>query len=166
MSQPIGLHTSLDVPAGLARTELMNIMNAIHNHEAPYEDAVLKVGLHDLRLPLPGDVGIPIDAEVQGRPFQYQCGIKIAAHGGAELFPKFAGSVNISALGSSASEIWLQGDYEVPLGAIGAMLDATLFYGTAKRSLTAFLDMLANTITANVKREQEREVSRLTRGRV
>jgi hypothetical protein len=162
MSQPIEIHTSIEIPAALARTELLRIMSAIHGHQAPYEDAVLRVGLHDLRMPLPGDVSIPIEAEVQSRPLQYECGIKIAAGGSAEFFPKFSGTITISALGSGVSEMWLQGDYVVPLGALGEAIDATLLNGTAKRSLAAFLDMLADTLTANVKSEQESEVRRGT----
>jgi hypothetical protein len=160
MSQKIELHTSLDLPATLARTELFRVMNAIHDHEPPYQDAALHVGLHDLRLPVPGDVGVPIETEVRGLPFQYECTLKIAASGaGAEFFPKFSGNINVSALGSGACELWLQGEYDVPLGGVGAAIDATLFAGAAKRSLTAFLDYLAQTLTENVKRQQEADVS-------
>jgi hypothetical protein len=159
MSQKIELHTSLDIPASLARNELFRVMNAIHDHEAPYRDAALHVGLHDLRLPVPGQLGVPIEAEVHGRPFQYECTLKIAASGGAELFPKFSGNLNISALGSGASELWLQGQYDVPLGGVGAAIDATLFNGAAKRSLTEFLDFLARTLTDNVQRRQQADVS-------
>jgi len=160
MSHSIELHTSLDIPAALARKELLRIMTAIHEHEAPYEEATLRVGLHDMRLPVPGEIGVPIDAEVQSRPFQYECGIKIGASGGRNFFPKFAGTASISALGSSACELWLQGHYEVPLGGIGDAIDATLLNGAAKRSLTAFLEFLAKTIVENVKREQESDVNR------
>ena len=53
MSQRIELYTSLDLPASLVRNELFRIMKAIHDHETPYQDAALRVGLHDLRLPVP-----------------------------------------------------------------------------------------------------------------
>jgi hypothetical protein len=162
MSQKIELHTSLDLPASLARNELFRVMNAIHDHEPPYEDAALHVGLHDLRLPVPGEVGIPIEAEVLGRPFQYECTLKIAASGGAEFFPKFSGNLSVSALGSGACELWLQGNYDVPLGSVGAAIDATLLNGAAKRSLSAFLDFLAQTLTVNVRQQQQADVSSRT----
>ncbi len=97
---------------------------------------------------------------MQGRPFQYECTLKIEAANGQNLFPKFAGNVNVSALGESASELWLQGRYEVPLGGIGAAIDATLMNGVAERSLSAFLDVLSGAIVDNVKRNQEHDVSR------
>ena len=68
--------------------------------------------------------------------------------------------MTVSALGDAASELWLQGEYEVPLGGIGAAIDATLMNGAAKRSLTAFLEVLSNAIVQNVKRDQEHDVSR------
>jgi hypothetical protein len=160
MSRSIELHTSLDIPAGLARNELLRIMSAIHDRKPPYEDAALHVGLHNLRLPVPGEITVPIDASVQGRPFQYACTLKIEAANGQHLFPKFAGNVNISALGEGASELWLQGQYEVPFGGIGAAIDATVLNGAAQRSLSAFLDVLSNAIVNNVKRDQELEANR------
>jgi hypothetical protein len=160
MSRTIELHTSLDVPAALARKELLHIMSAMHDRKPPYEDAALHVGLHDLRLPVPGEIAVPIEASVQGRPFQYACTLKIEAANGQHLFPKFVGNVNVSALGESASELWLQGRYEVPLGGIGAAIDATLLNGAAERSLSAFLDMLSNAIVDTVKGEQEHDAKR------
>jgi hypothetical protein len=160
MSRSVELHTSLDIPAGLARNELLRIMNAIHARKPPYENAALHIGLHDLRLPVPGEIAVPIEASVQGRPFQYECTLKIEAANGQHLFPKFAGNVNVSALGEGASELWLQGRYEVPLGGIGAAIDATILNGTAERSLSAFLDVLSKAIVTNVKRDQENAVNR------
>ena len=160
MSRTIELHTSLDIPAGLARNELLQIMKAIHDRRPPYEDAALHVGLHDLRLPMPGEIAVPIEASVQGRPFQYECTLKIEAANGQKLFPKFEGNVNVSALGDSASELWLQGAYDVPFGGIGAAIDATVMNGAAERSLEAFLTMLSDAIVHNVKRDQERSVTR------
>jgi hypothetical protein len=160
MSRPIELHASLDVPAELARDELARIMKAIHDRTPPYDGAALRVGLHDLRLPVAGDVGVPIEADVTERPMQYVCTLKIAASGGAEFFPKFSGSISVSPLGSGASELWLQGEYDVPLGGIGAAIDATLLSGAARRSLAGFLDLLARDIVENVRKAQEGEINR------
>jgi hypothetical protein len=156
----IELHTSLDIPAGLARNEMLRIMSEIHDHKPPYADVALRIGLHDLHLPIPGQISVPIEASVHGQPFQYECALKIEGTNGQHLFPKFAGSVTVSALGDAACELWLQGEYEVPLGGIGAAIDATLMNGAAKRSLTAFLEVLSNAIVQNVKRDQEHDVSR------
>ncbi len=160
MSRTIDLHTSLDIPARLARNELLRIMRAVHERKPPYEDAALHVGLHDLRLPVPGEIAVPIEASAQGLPLQYACTLKIEAADGRHLFPKFAGNVNVSSLGESASELWLQGQYDVPLGGIGAAIDATLMNGVAERTLSTFLDALSNAIVHNVKRDQEHDANR------
>jgi hypothetical protein len=164
MSRTIELHTSLDIPAGLARNELLRIMKAIHDRKPPHEDAALHVGLHDLRLPVPGEIAVPIETSVQERPFQYECTLKIEAANGQHLFPKFVGNVNVSPLGESGSELWLQGQYDVPFGGLGAAIDVTLMRGAAERSLRAFLDMLSSALVANVKRDQEKDVSRRRAG--
>ena len=52
----IELHTSLDIPAGLARNEMLRIMSEIHDHKPPYADVALRIGLHDLHLPIPGQI--------------------------------------------------------------------------------------------------------------
>lgn len=160
MSQQIELHAALDVPAGLAREELARIMQAIHERKPPYEDAALHVGLRDLRLPVSGEIGVPITTGVVDRPLQYTCTLKIAATEGTELFPTFDGTISVSPVGSSASELWLQGRYEVPFGAVGAVIDATLFKGTAKRSLSSLLEFLAKAIGENVKRDQANQITR------
>jgi hypothetical protein len=160
VSQPIELHAALDVPAGLAREELARIMTAIHERKPPFEDAALHVGLRDLRLPVPGDVAVPITTGLVDRPLQYTCTLKIAASDGAELFPTFDGTLSVSPLGTAACELWMQGRYDVPFGAIGAAIDATLFKGTAKRSLSGLLEFLAKTVSENVKRDQANQVTR------
>ena len=91
---------------------------------------------------------------------QYTCTLKIAATDGAELFPTFDGTISVSPVGTAACELWLQGRYDVPLGAIGAAIDATLFKGAAKRSLNSQLEFLAKTIGENVKRAQANDVTR------
>jgi hypothetical protein len=160
VSQQIELHAALDVPAGLAREELARIMQAIHERKPPYEDAALHVGLRDLRLPVSGEIGVPITTGVVDRPMQYTCTLKIAATDGAELFPTFDGTISVSPVGTAACELWLQGRYDVPFGAIGAAIDATLLKGAAKRSLTSLLEFLAKTIGENVKRAQANDVTR------
>ena len=159
MSRQVELHTSIDVPARLAREQLLHIMTAIHEGQAPYDGAALRVGLHSLRLPLPGDITVPIEAAVVERPIQYTCSVEIRATSGEKFFPAFKGEINVSALGS-ASELWLRGQYEVPLHGLGAAIDSTIFKGAAKDSLTAFLEFLGRTITDNVKRDQKAELNR------
>jgi hypothetical protein len=158
VSRSVELRSALDVPAVLARDELARIMRAIAEHLPPYEDATLHVGLQDLRLPFLGDISVPIEADVDSQPLRYACKLKIAAGSGATLFPAFSGAINVSPVGSAASELWLQGQYDVPLGALGAAVDATLLRGVAERSLGKFLDFLAKTIVANVGAAQKIDI--------
>jgi hypothetical protein len=160
VSQQIELHAPLDVPAGLAREELAHIMQAMHERKPPYEDAALHVGLRDLRLPVSGQVGVSITTDMVERPLQYTCTLKIAASDGAELFPTFDGTIAVSPVGTSACELWMQGRYDVPFGALGAAIDATLFKGTAKRSLSSLLEFLAKSVSENVKRDQANQITR------
>ncbi|HTA38601.1 MAG TPA: hypothetical protein VK760_05975, partial [Candidatus Acidoferrales bacterium] len=84
----------------------------------------------------------------------------IAASDGAKFFPTFEGTLAVSPVGTSACELWLQGRYDVPFGALGAAIDATVFKGTAKRSLTNLVELLAKTVVENVKRDQANQVAR------
>jgi hypothetical protein len=151
-------HASLDVPAVLARKELMRVMQAIQAHEAPYADLALHVGLHDFHLPIPGQISIPVETEIHEGPVQYTCAIKIAASGAAELFPKFSGTLDVTGLGESASELRVRGEYEVPFGGLGSAVDSALLSGAAQRALEGLLNLIADAVNDGVKRKQEDEI--------
>jgi hypothetical protein len=158
MNQQIERHASLDVPAVLARKELARVMRAIQAHEPPYANLALHVGLHDFHLPIPGQISIPVETEIHEGPLQYTCAIRLAASGATKLFPKFSGTLDVSGLGDSASELRIRGEYEVPLGGLGAAVDSTLLNGSAQRALDGLLNLLADAVNDGVKRNQKAEI--------
>ncbi|MHB8147992.1 MAG: hypothetical protein ACYDGM_12130, partial [Vulcanimicrobiaceae bacterium] len=78
------------------------------------------------------------------------------------LFPKFVGTLTVMPA-ETETELWLQGRYDLPLGPLGAAVDATVLRGAAKNSLCRFLQWLADEIKTDV-RESERRYELETRG--
>jgi hypothetical protein len=78
-------------------------------------------------------------------------------------FPTFSGEIGANEREPATTVLTLQGAYDVPLGPIGAALDASAFHGAAERSLTALLELIAAAAHKRFGEDAERE-RRQTRG--
>ncbi|HET9029895.1 MAG TPA: hypothetical protein VFN49_06930 [Candidatus Aquilonibacter sp.] len=151
---PIELYVTLDLPPLTVRDAVMHVMQAIGERKGRYRDLSLWV---DSRTPGAGSLNVPIDARVVTRPGRWECGVRIEAAHSEKFFPAFEGTVSVTPDGGHQSELWLQGQYVPPGGALGKGLDATVLRGVAERSLREFLKWLSEEVKAEAERsERER----------
>lgn len=59
------------------------------------------------------------------------------------MFPTFEGTIELSALSSERAALTIAGSYDLPLGLLGTIVDATVLHGVARRTLSALLARLA-----------------------
>ncbi|MDE2483289.1 MAG: hypothetical protein KGN02_14015 [bacterium] len=160
--QKIELYVPLHVSAAAARDIAMQVLDAVAKRRAPYEHVMLTAGLRELHVPMSGVVSVPVNASVDPHPLRWECGIVLEAENNRTLFPRFDGTITVTPNGTAEAELWMQGAYEPPLGAIGAGADAALLHGAAEGSLRAFLTWLASEVRRLVE-ERERETMRAAR---
>jgi len=158
MSARIEISRPMRVPGPLALGAMLEILRSLSRHEVPYEREALSLGFEQIRLPAAGEIAVPVSIDAQAQPQRYECELTIAATATAALFPTFSGSLSVSPMRDSGSELWLQGSYAVPLGIVGEFVDATFLRGAADASLDRFVAWLAAEIAARVERDQRAEL--------
>ena len=158
MSVRTELYQAMPVPGPLALEAMLGILRDVADHRAPYERTALSLGFDQIRLPAAGVIAVPVSIDTRTQPQRYECELTISATAGTKMFPKFAGSLSVSPMRDSGSELWLAGTYTVPLGAIGEFVDATFLHGAADASLKRFVVWFAEQIVARVNREQRAEL--------
>jgi len=66
------------------------------------------------------------------------------------------GAVGADMSGHSASTLWIGGTYDVPMGSLGSLVNASVARGIAQRTLENFIEDLAVACSARIdKRESE-----------
>ena len=98
----------------------------------------------------PASVSVEISVAAIERPDRFSCSLAIRSRDDPAWFPTFEGTASISPLRERGSELWLQGEYEPPFGAIGAAIDATALHGVARATLERFVDWLSNAVDRRV----------------
>lgn len=159
-ARSIELGVPLTLAPAAARESLLRVMHALAEETATPDGATLAVYLRDLHVAVRGEIRIPVAIEVVDRPPRWEYAIKIRAASDRGFFPQFDGTLSVSPI-ASHSELWLQGTYVPPFGAIGALLDRTLLRGAALRSLRSFLQRIADDVASNeraVESQHERGV--------
>ena len=71
------------------------------------------------------------------------------------FFPTMDADLSIVALGDDRTKLALQGNYQPPLGAVGATLDRFLLHHIAESSVKHFLDRVAEAVTTVVTTSPE-----------
>ena len=66
------------------------------------------------------------------------------------MFPTMDADLSIVALGADKTKLALQGNYQPPLGAVGATLDRFLLHHVAESAVKHFVDRVAEAATAVV----------------
>jgi CBS domain-containing protein len=66
---------------------------------------------------------------------------------GRRAFPQFEGTLEIEPLDSRTAQLTLAGSYRLPLGPVGAAVDATVLHGAAKRTAEHLVRALAGGLT-------------------
>lgn len=163
-TNPVELHVSVALPGALARDAMMRILKAMTDRTPPFDHVTLSLGLRDLQVPIDADVSVPVHTDAELRPQRWESTFEIEAENNQRFFPRFHGTISVTPSGRSACELWLQGNYDAPMGALGEGIDTTLLRGAAERTLTRFLEWLAGEISRDVnasERAYEREIKGL-----
>jgi CBS domain-containing protein len=82
---------------------------------------------------------------------------------GRAAFPSFEGTIEITPLDRAMAELTLVGSYRVPLGPLGAAVDATAMRSVAERTTEQLVDRVAEGLTARM-REGDLEEAPMPRG--
>jgi len=142
----------LKAPGQAAVDAMYAILDAISHGDPPYQGVALSIGLEHVRLPAGWRVSVPVSVETKENRFRGESAVQIVAATAPGLFPRFEGTLSISPLGDNGSELWLRGDYTVPGGTAGSVVDATALRGAAAGSLRDFATWLAERIDERVQK--------------
>ncbi len=148
---PVELYARLNLPPMVVRDALMNVMRSIGMREEPYSNLTLAI---EVTAPVHAHLRVPIDVTVANRPGRWECGVQIEATENDRLFPIFVGTLSVTPDGAKEAELWLQGSYAPPGGALGKAINAMLLHGPAESSLLEFLDWIAGEVRDEVERSE------------
>jgi hypothetical protein len=158
----IDLTGEIPVAAGAVRAVLPEVLGELAQRS---RDGDLSMAV---RLGVPGgaplaDVSVPVLLTVAPKlDADGKIALDVKARAGGP-FPAFSGTLGVSERAPATTGLSLQGVYEVPLGPIGAALDAGAFHGVAERSLAVLLEKIAAAAHERLGQQAERE-RRQTRG--
>lgn len=147
----IELYEPIAIAPIAANESLMRVMHALGTATSSPHRLTLAVQLADLHVRVGGEVSMPTALHVVDRPSRFEFGLSIRAASNEGIFPTFDGTLSLSPVGRNAVELWLQGSYAPPFGAIGELLDRTVLRHAAERSLTSFLRRIADDLVADAK---------------
>ncbi|HEX5275701.1 MAG TPA: hypothetical protein VFW34_10535 [Candidatus Rubrimentiphilum sp.] len=152
----IELERSLGQPAVPAREAGSQILKDIAADAGIWQDFALHLNLGALGLPDVGYVAIPVRLKISGEEAEprHQITFTIQARQSAEVFPVFQGAIGIDSSGPSSSQVWLAGEYEVPLSGLGAFFDKAVARGAAAKTLENFLSDVVEAIAARVEKRE------------
>jgi hypothetical protein len=71
-----------------------------------------------------------------------------------DWFPVFRGEARSEEWGPLATRLRVVGDYEVPLGALGLIVNRRVFGGAAERSLRTFVERLRHDVLDEIRRSE------------
>jgi hypothetical protein len=100
-------------------------------------------------------LGVPVRLEALRRPRDPDAiAIVMSARHRTDWFPSFRGDVRVEPRGPLASRLRLDGDYAVPLGAVGLIVNRRVLNGAAERSLREFLARLKHDVVEEIRRSE------------
>ncbi len=152
----IELQRALSVPAVPAQSAAAAIMHEIEQGIGEWADFSLYLNFGSLGLPDVGYAAIPVavsDVSEVAEP-RKEIRFKLRARRSPEVFPTFTGALGVDATGPSSSQIWLAGEYSLPLSKFGLLLDETFARGKAEKSLSNMVTELADAIVARVQNRE------------
>jgi len=152
----VDLQRTLNVPAVPARDAAAAILHDIEAGAREWQDFALHVNLGALGLPDVGYVAIPVRLEIAGEEAEPRHRIRFAVHArrSPESFPVFDGALGIDSSGPSGAQMWLGGNYDVPMHGLGAFFDKLVANKVAEKTLENMLVDLTEAIAARVERRE------------
>jgi len=146
----------LPVPPVPAREAAAQILRDIESGSREWHDFALHLNLGAIGLPDVGYIAVPIQLKVSGEEFdpRHQITFSIHSRKSPEAFPVFTGAIGVDGSGPSNSEIWLGGEYELPLHGLGMFFDKVVARKAAEKTLENMLADLGEAVTARVERRE------------
>lgn len=152
----IELERALSVPAVPARSAASFIMHAVEDRRDGWEDFALYIDFGSLGLPDVGYVAIPVTLEGVRETLEPRHEIAFTMHArrSPQAFPIFEGAIGVDATGPSNAQLWLAGNYEVPMQSFGGFIDKTFAHGAAEKTLNNMLHELGDAVEARVQQRE------------
>lgn len=152
----VELQRTLSVPAVPSRSAASSILHEIEQHRGEWSEFALYLNFGHLGLPDVGYVAVPVNISgvTESLEPRHEIRFRLQARRSPEAFPVFNGAIGIDANGPSSAQIWLAGDYEVPMSGLGGAIDHLLARGTAEKTLENMMHELADAIEARVQQRE------------
>lgn len=152
----IDLERPLAEPAVPAREAASHILKDIAADANMWQGFALHLNLGALGLPDVGYIAIPVRLEIAGEETEprHQITFTIHARRSAEVFPVFHGALGVDSSGPSSSQVWLGGEYELPMSGLGAFFDKAVARNAAAKTLENLLTDLVEAIAARIERRE------------
>ena len=144
----ITLEALLSSPQAAIAPRLLTVLNGYASRQDFTLTADLAASGASLSVPVIVEVGDHRTRTATVVPFE------LRARRRADWFPKFLGVARIQDGGPLESVLQLAGVYEVPLGALGGVVDRVVLGGAAQRSLRVFLERLREDVLEEVRRAE------------
>lgn len=135
MSVSVAFFEAIEAPAPQVRDAMIAILQDLDRRSSSGRGELPQLGIRSIR--------IAVGLRAHPRPERLECAIVLGAAHFSKFFPTFEGTISISPLREYGCEMWLQGTYDVPFGAMGTAIDASAMHDQASHSLQNFLSWLA-----------------------
>jgi hypothetical protein len=152
----ISINSTIPIPPAVVAPRLLTVLRRY----AERDDFRLTVEFGIARAAM----SVPVRLEVSEGLDATAIHLALAARERTDWFPVFQGEVRTEKLGPVESRLHLIGDYKVPLGALGTIVNRRVFAGAAERSLRTFVERLHDDVLDEI-RTRELAIRRSESGR-
>ena len=142
----ITINSTVPTPQAVVAPRLLTVLKGY----AERNDFMLAVDLGVAR----ASMSVPVRLELREGRSATSIPLTLAATEHTDWFPVFNGEARSEEAGALASRLRLIGDYKVPLGALGTIVNRRLLGGAAARSLRAFVVRLHADVLDEIRRSE------------
>ena len=139
----ISTATAIPVADAYALPALETVLTELEKHPG---STSLALNMQELHVPLQAMVSVPVQAQVLADDERHAWHVEIRAASRPQMYPTFNGALRLVSCGERACELRLQGRYQVPLGALGRVIDSTFLRGAVDASMQRFVRELADRV--------------------
>lgn len=143
---PFELTATLPSPRTVVIPRLLTVLHGYSDR--PDFALTVDLGLARAAMSVPVSLEFPEGRTASSIPLSLQA----SQH--TDWFPVFRGQIAIEDQGPLASSLRLTGAYEVPLGALGTIVNRRVLGGAAERSLRAFAERLRRDVLEEIRRSE------------
>jgi hypothetical protein len=142
----LAINSTVPSPQAVVAPRLLTVLKGY----AERNDLMLTVDLGLARMAM----SVPVRLELGEGCNATSIPLTLAAREHANWFPAFKGEARSEEQGPLASRLRLIGEYEVPLGGLGTVLNRRVLRGAAARSLRAFVVRLRADVLDEIRRSE------------